>query len=365
MIVMALDHVRDVFSNLHGAHFMATDMQRTWPALFFTRWITHFCAPVFVFLAGTGARLQADRKSKRELSWFLLTRGLWIIFLEATWIHFMMTLDIGFHWTLMQVLWAIGASMIVLAGLIWLPTWAVGAIGIAICVGHNLLPFPPHSDVSLPWKILEAGGDIQFDESHRLAFGYPLLPWIGVMAAGYAFGELVPRRDRRQLFIKIGASMIVLFVVIRAINLYGDPSPWAHQRNALYTFMSFVNVTKYPPSLDFILMTLGPAILSLALLDRVSVSRRNFVVVFGRVPMFYYLAHFLVRDILAAIILYIQVGPALLHIHPPFDVPPNMGFGLPGVYLIWAVVVALLYWPCLRWSEYKRAHPDKAWLSYL
>ena len=366
MIIMALDHVRDAFSNVHNAHFMATNMQRTWPALFFTRWITHFCAPVFVFLAGTGARLQADRKSKRELSWFLVTRGLWIIVLELTWLHFMITfVDVGYHWTVLQVLWAIGASMIVLAGLIWLPTWAVGAIGIAICVGHNLLPFPPHSDVATPWKLLEAGGDVPLGETHRLTVAYPLLPWIGVMAAGYAFGALVRRRDRRQLFVQIGGSMIVLFVVIRIINHYGDPSPWAPQRNALYTFMSFVNVTKYPPSLDFILMTLGPAILSLALLDRASVSRRNFVVVFGRVPMFYYLAHFFLRNLLAIPIFLVQVGPAILHAHPPFDVPPTMGFNLPGVYLIWIVIVVLLYYPCVRWSEYKRAHPEKIWLSYL
>jgi hypothetical protein len=159
--------------------------------------------------------------------------------------------------------------------------------------------------------------------------------------------------------------MVVAFIVIRAINRYGDPEPWAVQRNALYTVMSFVNTTKYPPSLDFLLMTLGPAILALAWLDRLRVSPRNFVVIFGRVPMFYYVAHFVVRDLLAPIIFYLQIGKELFHIRPPFYIPANMGFSLPGVYLIWACIVIALYWPCRRYAEYKRAHPEKRWLSYL
>ena len=367
MIVMALDHVRDLFSNVHGGHFVPTDMARTWPALFFTRWITHFCAPVFVFLAGTGARLQSARKSKRELSWFLVTRGLWIIFLEITWVHVTMTFDIGFHFTPMQVMWAIGCGMIALAGLIWLPTWLVGAIGIVLCAGHNLLQFGPNQPVPLIWRILEARGPLELDSSHLIMFGYPLLAWIGVMASGYAFGDLVrlEQTQRRRAFFWLGATLVVLFVIIRGINRYGDPNPWSSQKNTLFTVMSFLNVWKYPPSLDYLLMTLGASILLLAFLDRLRVSPRNFVVVFGRVPMFYYLAHFPLRDLLAWLLFYFQIGPRVFGIRSLRDLPDGMGYSLIGVYLSWLAVVLLLYYPCRRYAEYKRAHPKKAWLSYL
>jgi uncharacterized membrane protein len=364
MIVMALDHVRDYFAGIAGGHFLATDLTRTWPALFFTRWITHFCAPVFVFLAGTGARLQAHAgKSRGELQRFLATRGLWLILLELTWIHLAMTLDFGWHWILLQVLWAIGCSMIALAGLLWLPLPAIAAIGLALCTLHNLLPFPPRSDVGLPWEILEAGGRLQL--GHRtLMFGYPLLAWIGVMASGYAFGDLLrldPARRRRTLA-WIGGAMVALFLVLRAINRYGDPVPWARQKSALFTFMSFINCTKYPPSLEFLLMTLGPAMLALALLDRVRVGPRHFVLVFGRVPLFYYLAHFALIALLwlADTAAHGRLGaltdtdPARLVQHP-----------LPSIYALWAAVVVALYWPCRRYAEYKRAHPEKRWLSYL
>jgi uncharacterized membrane protein len=367
MIIMALDHVRDAYSN---AHMMGTELDRTWPALFFTRWITHFCAPVFVFLAGTGAYLQSARKSRGDLSRFLLTRGLWLLLVEVIWIHLAMTLDIGWHWTLLQVLWAIGWSMIALAGLVWLPTWAIGVIGVAIVAGHNLLPFPPRMPAPLPWKILEAGGPLRFGENHVVMFGYPLLAWIGVMASGYAFGALLQMKPlkpamRQSMLALIGGGMIMLFVALRLVNRYGDPFPWETQKDATFTFMSFLNTTKYPPSLDFVLMTLGPAILILSLLDRVKVSPNNFVVVFGRVPFFYYVIHFPLISISAFLVYLSQYGKQIFTWHPPFGMPQEVGFSLPVVYAVWVVLVVSLYWPCRRFAEYKRAHPKNRWLSYL
>jgi uncharacterized membrane protein len=367
MIIMALDHVRDAYSN---AHFQPTEIEHTWPALFFTRWITHFCAPVFTFLAGTGAYLQSARKPRAELSKFLLTRGLWLLVVELVWIHLAMTFDLHWRFTLLQTLWAIGCSMIVLAGLVWLPTWAVGVIGLAIVFGHNLLPFPPRSMVALPWKILEAGGPLQVAEGHMVLFGYPLLPWIGVMASGYAFGALIQPKpmkppQRQSLLALIGGGMIMLFVALRLINRYGDPFPWEPQQSSLMTFLSFINTWKYPPSLDFILMTLGPAILVLSFLDRVRVSPRNFVVVFGRVPMFYYVIHFPLISLSAAVIYLSKYGKQVVNWHPPLGIPEDVGFSLPVVYAVWIVLVLLLYWPCRRYAEYKQAHPKNRWLSYL
>jgi uncharacterized membrane protein len=365
MIVMALDHVRDAFHHLPDGHSVATDLTRTWPALFFTRWITHFCAPVFVFLAGTGARLQAlAGKPRGELSRFLVTRGLWLILLELTWIHLTVTLDLRWHWILLQVLWAIGCSMIALAALVWLPVPAIALVGLALCAGHNLLPFLPRSEVALPWQILEAGGRVQLGPDRTLAIGYPLLAWIGVMAAGYAFGDLLalePARRRRTLA-WLGGAMVTLFVALRVIDGYGDPSPWAVQRSALFSLMSFLNCTKYPPSLDYLLMTLGPAILALALLDGARPSRRNPVVVFGRVPLFYYLMHFGLIACGAAVETLLRGRPGALDARDPASA---IHHGLPAIYAIWALLVAALYWPCRRYAEYKRAHPERRWLSYL
>jgi uncharacterized membrane protein len=363
MIVMALDHVRGAYSDVPNGHTAATDLTRTWPALFFTRWVTHFCAPVFVFFAGTGARLQAQRGMERAaLSRFLVTRGLWLILLELTWVHAAMTGDFGWHWILLQVLWAIGWSMIALAALIWLPVWAVASFGLLVCAGHNLLPFPPGSRPALPWIAFEAGGGVQLDARHTLIFGYPLIAWIGVMACGYALGDLLalPARARRRALAWIGGAMVALFLVLRTINRYGDPAPWAGQKSALFSVMSFLNCTKYPPSLDYLLMTLGPALLALAWLDGVRVSRDHFVVVFGRVPLFYYLVHFVLITASYGLVLHLRSGAgpgAVGATHP--------GYPLPVVHAIWVALVLSLYWPCRAYGRYKRAHPEKRWLSYL
>ncbi len=366
MVLMALDHTRDWYSN---AHLMGTELDRTWPALFFTRWITHFCAPVFVFLAGTGARLQALRgKSRSELSRFLASRGAWILLLEVVWIHCAMTLDFRWHWILLQVLWAIGWSMIALAGLIWLPLPVVGAIGVALCAGHDLLDgrVGTRADASVLWRVLEVGGPVPLGENRVLVFGYPILAWIGVMAAGYAFGGLFSLESgrRRRVLAFLGGGMTALFVAVRAFNRYGDPSPWSTQKDGLFTLLSFINCTKYPPSLDYLLMTLGPAILVLAALDRIQVSRRNPFLVFGRVPMFYYLVHFWLIS-LSARAVYVVTQGSTGWAYALFHRPEGVGYPLPVVYGVWAAVVVSLYWPCRRYAEYKAAHPEKQLLSYL
>jgi uncharacterized membrane protein len=366
MILMALDHVRDSYS---GAHTMPTDMEHTWPALFFTRWVTHFCAPVFVFLAGVGARLQANRgKQRKELSVFLFTRGAWLLAVELVWIHLAMTADFQWHWILLQTLWAIGWSMIALSALVWLPARVVAGIGIAICVTHNLLDgqVGSRTEATLLWRFLEVGGHIEIAEKHTVLFAYPVLAWAGVMATGYGFGGLftLEERQRRRALTGLGATATLMFVTLRAVNHYGDPSPWLPQKDNLFTLLSFLNTTKYPPSLDYLLMTLGPAILALAWLDRVRVSPRNFVVVFGRVPLFFYCVHFWLITLSAGGVYLALYGSRALSFRA-FGLPEGVGFSLPVVYAVWAAVVVSLYRPCRRYAEFKAAHPDKKWLSYL
>ncbi|MGH3889640.1 MAG: DUF1624 domain-containing protein [Pseudonocardiaceae bacterium] len=357
MIIMALDHSRDLWSD---AHFDPLDLSRTTPALFLTRWITHFCAPVFVFLAGTSVWLQESRgKSKRELSRFLVTRGLWLIFLELTWVHIVWAFD--FHWRLqiLQIIWVLGVSMIALAALIHLPLWAVATVGVGMCVFHNLL------DGRLPptwWAtILHIQAPLYSGEDHLVFVIYPLIPWIGVMAAGYAFGRLLAKRRAIAL---LGGAMVVAFLVLRSINGYGDPHRWTSQRSGLYTLLSFIDCAKYPPSLDYLLMTLGPALLLLAVLHRADVGDVHPVVVFGRVPMFYYLLHIPLLSLSVGVIYYMQYGNRLFDVHDPMDIPPGFGFSLPIVYLAWIGAVAILYFPCRAWARLKRERRS-SWLSYL
>lgn len=357
MIIMALDHTRDLWSD---AHVDPLDLLQTTPALFFTRWITHFCAPVFVFLAGTSVWLQESYgKSKRELSLFLVTRGLWLIFLELTWVHIVWAFDFQWRIQVLQVIWALGASMIVLAALIHLPLWAVVTVGVGMCLFHNLL------DDRLPrtwWAtILHIQAPLYSGGTHLVFIIYPLIPWVGVMAAGYAFARLLPHR-RAITF--LGGAMVAAFIILRSINIYGDPHRWAPQRSSLYTLLSFINCTKYPPSLDYLLMTLGPAVLLLALLHRVDANDAHPVAVFGRVPVFYYLLHIPLLSLGIAAIYYKQYNNSLVHINGPMDVPVGFGFSLPVVYLTWIAVVAILYLPCRAWARLKDQRRSW-WLRYL
>jgi uncharacterized membrane protein len=360
MVIMALDHVKLLFPNIS---FDATDVARTTPAYFFTRWITHFCAPTFVLLAGTGAFLYRARgRSKMELSWFLVTRGLWLVFLELTAIRFGLFPDFSYRISVGQVIWAIGWSMVALAVLVYLPTWTVAAFGVAMMAAHNLMDGLTAEGIHLPdwaWSILHTGKPVEFAKDHFFIPLYPLIPWIGVMAAGYGLGAimLLERAKRRRALFILGLGLTLAFVVLRYVNTYGDfrsprdPSesllagPWSAHADPVRTLLSFLNCQKYPPSLLFLLMTLGPAIMGLAIFDYPVGPVGRFVVVFGRVPLFYYLLHW---GCIAAIRMIL--------------VPNSYSLGV--VYIIWACLVLALWLPCYWFSEIKRRRSDW-WLSYL
>jgi uncharacterized membrane protein len=337
MVVMALDHVRDYFSN---AKFDPTDLSRTTAAYFLTRFVTHFCAPVFVFLAGTGAFLAGERgKSRKDLSIFLLTRGLWLVLLELTVMSYGWRFDFDVHVLRALVIWAIGWSMVVLAALVWLPRAAVLVFGLSMIATHNAFD---GLRGGVLWNILHVQGMVEYAPGWRLFVFYPLVPWIGVMAAGFAFGAWSGNRARIRW---LGLGCCALFVLLRLRNGYGDPAPWSSQPGALFTLFSFVNCTKYPPSLDYLLMTLGPALVLLSFLPGTARGILKPFVVYGRVPLFYYVLHI-----------------PLIHLLAVFA--RDEGYGLPVVYGVWLFVVALLYFPCLKWSELKRRNKS-AWLSYL
>lgn len=373
MIVMALDHVRDFFSD--RLYLDVTDLTKTTPGLFFTRWITHYCAPTFIFLAGTSAFLARTRgKSTVELSVFLCTRGLWLAFFElvinrAMW---MFNFDPIHHGA--GVFWAIGWAMIVLSLLIYLPTAAVTFFGVVTVVSHNVLDGLNADQVHLPrwlWTILHSPGDAPLFDDYTFGTGYCLIPWVGVMAAGYGFGGVMvmERTIRRRRLFLIGGMLTLGFVVLRGVNVYGDPRPWEVQSSPLWTLMSFLNCTKYPASLDYLLMTLGPAILALGVFDRpVGVLARP-VITIGRVPFFYYLLHIPLIHGGAVLLDYVRFGWSPLAKAGPWTVEPNRvpvnyGVDLPTVYLIWIGVVLVLYWPC-RWFAGVKQRRRDVWLSYL
>jgi len=388
MVIMMLDHTRDF---VHNAvyQFAAEDLSRTNVALFFTRWITHFCAPVFVFLAGTGAYLQFARgKSKAELSRFLVTRGLWLIVLEVTLVRLGFTFSFDYRFLgFLQVIWVIGVSMIVLAALIHLPLKIIAGFGLLMIALHNLLdsfrvqgwngPGTPVPGIgSKLWILLHqafSGFPIVDFPSPIVFVIYPLVPWIGVMAVGYAFGALyqldAPRR-RRWLLI-IGGVTTALFIVIRAINAYGDPFEWSKQKNALFTVLSFLNTSKYPPSMLFLLMTLGPAILALALFEAGPATGRirKFFVTFGRVPLFFYVLQWFTAHIIS-ILLHLAFGKPVgwLFMSPvelfTIGPPKGVGFNLGVVYLAWIAGVLLLY-PLCKWFAGVKQRRRDWWLSYL
>ena len=371
MVIMALDHARDFFHS--GALTLnPTDLSQTTPALFFTRWITHFCAPVFVFLAGTGAFLSLARgRTKKDLSWFLLTRGLWLVVLEWTLVRFAVTFDLNYRGGgFVQVIWATGWSMVVLAALVHLPLRAVAAFGVAMILGHNLLDRFHAADFGAwrwLWMILHEQGPVGAPPGFVLFVIYPLVPWLGVMAAGYAFGALLRLEEgrRRKILLRLGVALALAFVVLRATNLYGDPRPWAPQpRGALYTFLSFLNCEKYPPSLLFLLMTLGPAIALLPALERLSGAAARFFTVYGRVPLFYYLLHFYLLHVLAIAFAIARYGRSVSTVFAGGVLPVGYGYSLRVVYPVWLAAVLLLYFPCRYWARLKQRNRS-AWLSYL
>jgi uncharacterized membrane protein len=373
MILMALDHVRDFFSD--RLYLDPTDPQTSTPSIFLTRWVTHFCAPTFIFLAGTAAYLAGTRgKSTSELSWFLLTRGLWLAMLEVTVNRALWMFNYDLHHHGAGVFWAIGWSMVALSGLVYLPTAFVTAFGILMIALHNLLDGVTADQVGLPrwlWTILHSPGEAPIGYGFTFGTGYCLVPWIGVMAVGYGFGRLfqLDPPPRRRRFFQLGVAITLGFIILRAANVYGDPRPWAEQSSALWTFLSFLNCTKYPPSLSYLGMTLGPAILALAVFDGPLGRSARPVVTFGRVPLFFYLLHIPLIHGGAAICDYVRFGWSPLATGGPWEVrpetvPASYGVSLPVVYAIWVCVLLILYPPCRWFAKVKRRRRD-AWLSYL
>ena len=331
--------------------------------------MTHFCAPVFVFLAGTGAFLSMARgKTKPELAFFLVTRGLWLMVLELTLVKLGWMFSLDYSSSLAQVIWVIGESMMLLAALIFLPIPIIAAVGIAIIVSHNLFDgaFGRHLASLGPFSTLFRPKMLTITEGRSLIVAYPLLPWFGVMATGFAFGPLVlaePHLRRRVIF-GLGAAMTLAFAVTRAINVYGDPKPWSLREAPWFTAFSFLNCEKYPPSLLFLLMTLGPALMMLAWFDRGAGEIGRRLVTFGRVPLFYYLLQWpLVHSLAILVALAHGESVAWFFKDAPFNPPAGYGHGLPFVYLMWGVAVLLLYFPC-RWFAALKSRRRDAWLSY-
>ncbi|HEU4889980.1 MAG TPA: heparan-alpha-glucosaminide N-acetyltransferase domain-containing protein [Vicinamibacterales bacterium] len=368
MILMALDHVRDFFG---PPGISPTNLAQTTVPLFLTRWVTHICAPTFFLLTGTGAFLALRSKSVAGLSRFLLTRGLWLIVLELTFIRCLgYQFNFDYDVTLLVVIWALGWAMVVLSALVWLPVPIVLAFGVALIAGHNLLDGVRSTNPL--WVILHSQGFVVNRPGFVVFVAYPLIPWIGVTAVGYALGSVYrwDARRRQAILLKFGLALTAGFIVLRLINMYGDPAPWTHQATSALTVVSFLNVTKYPPSLLFLLMTLGPALLLLRALDRGTPPLLRPALVFGRVPLFYFVLHLTLIHLLAVILCYVQNGAVHWMFESPnlgaypFTPPPGWGVSLPVTYLIWVLVVLMLY-PVCAWFARVRERSTAWWLGYL
>src|SRR5271166_6615251 len=366
IVLMALDHTRDFFGASGPNPRDITD-----PALFLTRWVTHFCAPTFILLAGVSAYLYGNRKrSTGQLSGFLLTRGLWLVFIELTLVRFGWTLTFDLKLFFAGVIWVIGASMIVLAGLVYLPQRAIAAMALIMIAGHNLLDgvrAERFGNLGWLWDFLHQPALLHMGAQSEFLVVYTLVPWAGVMAMGYAMGPVfkLDPGARRHLLLWAGTALIACFILLRATNLYGDPAPWGVEETSFGTLLSFINCEKYPPSLLYLMMTLGPALVLLALFEHVHGRMADWLTTFGRVPFLFYVVHLPVIHALAVGLAWLTVGDAGFmfgHAVPPK--PPAYGLGLPGIYAVWLLVLVMLY-PLCRWfAALKRGRQDW-WLSYL
>ena len=370
MVIMALDHVRDYFHHDALMGHDPLDLSTTWPVLFVTRWITHFCAPVFVFLSGTSVFLYSQRgRTKKQVAFFLFTRGLWLMLAEIFVVNVLWEFNFG-SFMFLQVIWAIGISMAVLSVLQFLPYRILLVIGLVLVCGHNLLDsikVEQPAVASIGWSILHVLHFYQVTPHFALFIAYPFIPWLGLMILGYCLGKLYAKgkdaaRRRKFLFIT-GTIAVSLFVAIRFINFYGDMHQWSTQTTGLFTFFDFLETTKYPPSLLYILMTIGPALIILSFIENVSTWFTRHIMVYGKVPFFYYLLHiFLIHSI--ALILSLASGRGSGNV-AFVEIQPEAGYPLWVVYVIWISVVIILYFPCKWYSGYKASHPGNKWLSYL
>lgn len=372
MILMALDHTRDY---LGAAAVSPTNLATTTVPLFFTRWVTNFCAPTFFLLTGTGAYLAGRRRGTRNLAFFLVTRGAWLIVLELTVMRFFWQFNVDYQTTVLTVLWGLGWAMVILAALVWLPTWAIATFGLVVVAMHDLFDavqpasFGPLAPL---WTVLHSPGFLVQPPGRTVFAAYVLIPWVGVTACGYVLGAVYQwdAERRRAFLLRIGTACTIGFVAMRGINVYGDPSRWTVQHTGVFTWLSFINTTKYPPSLLFLLMTLGPALLLLRAVDGRTPRFLRPAVVYGKVPMFYYLLHVFLIHLVATVasiarygtVHYAVTSPSLANY--PLTQPPGWAAPLPVVWLAWACVVIALYLPC-RWYAGLKARSGAPWLSYL
>ncbi len=375
MLIMALDHCRDFF-HFREPQFNPTNMATTTVFLFFTRWITHFCAPVFVFLSGTSAYLSGIKRSKSELSAFLIKRGIWLILADIILFSFMMTFNPLYNVLVFGILSMIGSCMIILGLLIRAPLSVIGIIGGVIFFGHDLIDFMQLPQTGIANVLLKLfftckGTVLPIGSNHFILDLYAIIPWTGVMLIGYVFGSLYQStydaQRRRKILLITGISLTILFVLLRFINVYGDPAPWSVQRNFAHTLLSFLNTSKYPPSLLFLCMTLGPVLILLSFIEKVQNRLTAVFMVYGNVPFFYFFLHlYLIRAI--NIILILASGLSLDKSKSPgfpfMLQPATFGYPLWVVYLIWVIVIVALYLPCKWYANYKRTH-QQWWLSYL
>lgn len=376
MVIMALDHTRDY---VHEAAMISRpeDLAQTTAAIFLTRWITHVCAPVFMFCAGLGAFFWSERKGRTpaNLSRFLLTRGLWLIVLEFTLVRVGFFFHLDYSLVILLVFWALGMCMIALAGLVHLPYRLLVVLSLGMILLHNAADGIRAADFgrwAWVWNVLHQQGVIQTG-GPALLVAYPLIPWMGVMAAGFCFGRLyrLPSERRKPLFVRLGLALSAAFVVLRVLNVYGDPAPWTAQESFGFTVLSFLNTTKYPASLQFLLMTLGPAIALLGWIDDARPSDRNPLLVFGRVPLFYFVLHIPLIHAIAVFMTWLEYGVTPFLFLPPPTLgsprelfPPDYGWSLGTTYLVWIAAVAALYPVCLWFSRIK-ARSRSWWISYL
>jgi uncharacterized membrane protein len=374
MIIMALDHTRDFFHKPAWTED-PLNLETTTPILYFTRWVTHLCAPIFVFLAGTGAYFQSQRKSKKDLSLFLIKRGLWLLIVEILIINFAFSFDIHYSVIGLQTIWSIGISMIILGLVIWLPFPVILVLGSLIVLGHNLLDYfetPGKPPQGWFYHLMHQPTVYPLWDGHSIFILYPFLPWAGLMMMGYCFGKLFLKYEgaqRKKVLLLIALGLFLLFAVLRIPNIYGDPGAWIKQKNALYSFLDIMDVQKYPPSLLYMCATIGIGLVILALIGNARNRLTKFIIVYGRVPFLYYVLHFFLIHLVSGI-LYLTRGHSVADgvapkefLQPNFTAP-NEGYSLFLVYIIWILIVVSLYPVCKWFSEYKRKHKDW-WLSYI
>lgn len=374
MVIMALDHTREFF-HVDAQLFNPTDLSQTTTILFFTRWITHFCAPTFVFLSGLSAGLSLQRKSKKELSWFLFTRGLWLVIIELTVMRFGFTFNLYYDITFFEVIYTIGASMMVLSVLVYLPQKVILLIGILLIFTHdalNLIQLTPQDSGYVIWTLLQRPGFIGIDANHGIFVSYPLIPWLSIMLTGYGVARLythVEAEKRKRILLYSGIIAIVLFIIIRFTNVLAPLDAWSVQENAWLTFLSFINCTKYPVTVLFTLMILGPVLIILSFTENATGWLKEKTTVFGRVPLFYFIVHFYVLHIAALAIHLIVSGKSLSEIDFHLSaglggIAPGVGYPLIWTYVAWITLIVVLYPICKWYNHYKSTHTHW-WLSYL